>query len=70
MDRDRIDKDRVEGSGKNLGGKLKKGAGDLLGDQKLKREGQADQFEGKAQNSWGSAKDSVRDALDGDKNRR
>lgn len=66
---DRIDKDRVEGSGKNLKGKLKEGLGDLTGDQKLKREGQAEQVAGKAQNSWGSAKDAARDALDRNKQR-
>lgn len=66
---DRIDKDRVEGSGKNLKGKLKEGLGDLTGDQKMKREGQAEQVAGKAQNSWGSAKDAARDALDRNKQR-
>jgi len=66
---DRIDKDRVEGSGKNLKGKLKEGLGDLTGDQKMKREGQAEQVAGKAQNSWGSTKDAARDALDRSKQR-
>ena len=66
---DRIDHDRLEGSGKNLKGKLKEGFGDLTGDHKMKREGQADQVEGKVQNSWGSAKDAARDALGGDRRR-
>jgi uncharacterized protein YjbJ (UPF0337 family) len=66
---DRIDNDRVEGSSKNLGGKLKEGLGNLTGDQKTKREGQADQLEGKAQNSWGGMKDSVRDVIDSDDRR-
>ncbi len=37
------DQDRVEGAAKNLGGKIKEAAGKVTGDEKLKREGQADQ---------------------------
>lgn len=62
-----IDPDRTEGSVKKMGGNLKEGAGSLLGDEKMKREGQADQAEGKLQNAWGGAKDAVRDALDTDR---
>ena len=62
-----VDSDRVEGSAKNMGGKLKEGAGKILGDEKMKREGQVEQGEGKVQNAFGSAKDTVRDALSSDK---
>lgn len=58
------DHDRVEGAGKNIGGKIKEGVGDLTGDSKLKAEGKMDQVEGKTQNAVGGAKDSVRDAFD------
>lgn len=58
-----IDKDRVEGSMKKAGGEMKEGAGKLFGDEKMKREGQADQAEGKVQNAVGSAKDEVREAM-------
>lgn len=58
-----IDNDRVEGSAKKMGGNLKEGAGTLLGDEKLKREGQADQAEGKLQNAWGSVKDKAREIV-------
>ena len=51
-----IDDDRTEGSLKQAGGKLEEGAGKLFGDEKMKREGEADQGEGKLQNAWGSAK--------------
>lgn len=54
------DHDRVEGAGKNLGGKLKEAAGKVTGDEKLKAEGQADQVEGKVQNTVGGVKDAVR----------
>lgn len=56
-----IDDDRTEGSLKQAGGKMKEGAGKLFGDEKMKREGQADQAEGKLQNSWGSMKDKARE---------
>jgi uncharacterized protein YjbJ (UPF0337 family) len=62
-----VDSDRTEGSMKKMGGNLKEGAGNLLGDEKMKREGQADQAEGKLQNAWGGAKDSVRETLGTDK---
>ena len=62
-DRNSIDNDRTEGSMKKMGGSLKEGAGNLVGDEKMKREGQSDQAAGKIQNAWGGAKDSVRDAL-------
>ena len=61
-----IDHDRTEGSAKQMGGSLEEGAGKLLGDEKMKREGEADQAEGKLQNAWGSVKDEARDATDGD----
>ena len=62
-----VDADRVDGSVKKVGGNLKEGAGSLLGDEKMKREGRTDQAEGKLQNAWGGVKDSVRDALGTDR---
>lgn len=55
-----MDKDRVEGSAKNVGGKIKEGVGKVLGDSKTQAEGKADQAEGKVQNTWGGIKDAVR----------
>lgn len=57
-----MDKNRVEGSGDQLKGNLKEGAGHLTGDEKLKREGQADQAGGKIKNAVGGAVDAVKDA--------
>ena len=57
-----MDNDRVEGSAKNIKGQVKEKAGELLGDTKLQTDGKADQAEGKIQNTWGSAKDKLRDA--------
>ena len=61
-----IDDDRTEGSAKQVGGEVKEGAGKLFGDEKMKREGEADQAEGKLQNAWGSAKDEAREAVNDD----
>jgi uncharacterized protein YjbJ (UPF0337 family) len=58
--------DRTEGSLKQTGGKFKEGAGDLTGDEKMKREGQADQSEGKIQNAWGSVKDKAKEVTGND----
>jgi uncharacterized protein YjbJ (UPF0337 family) len=63
-----IDEDRTEGSAKQMGGRMKEGAGKLFGDEKMKREGQSDQAEGKLQNAWGSAKDEAHETF-GDEDR-
>jgi len=55
----RMDKDRVEGAAKNVGGKIKEAAGKMTGDEKLKREGQVDQVAGKVQNTVGGLKDKL-----------
>lgn len=60
------DADRTEGSMKNMGGNLKEGVGGLLGDEKMKREGQGDQAEGKIQNAWGGIKDKAREITGSD----
>jgi uncharacterized protein YjbJ (UPF0337 family) len=56
-----LDKDRVEGAAKNVGGKIKEAAGNVTGDEKLKREGQTDQVTGKVQNTVGGIKDKLRE---------
>jgi uncharacterized protein YjbJ (UPF0337 family) len=58
-----MDKDRVEGSIKQAVGAIKKGAGTVLGDQKLKTEGSIDKSTGKMQNAAGGLKDAVRQAV-------
>lgn len=65
-ERNRIMNDRTEGSLKQTGGKFQEGAGEALGDEKMKREGQANQGEGKLQNAWGSVKDKARELTGGD----
>ncbi|WP_407530908.1 CsbD family protein [Methylobacterium oryzisoli] len=55
-----VDKDRVEGSATNIGGKIKEGAGKVTGDEKLKKEGVVDQVKGSMQNAAGSVKDALK----------
>ena len=54
------DQDRVEGSMKNMKGKVKEGAGKVLGDSKLEAEGKGDKVGGKIQNAVGGIKDALR----------
>ena len=56
-----MDQDRMMGSLKEAKGHVKETAGKAMGDEKLKREGQADQVEGKVQNVVGGMKDAVKD---------
>ena len=59
----RMDKDRIEGAGKQVKGAVKDAAGKVTGDSKMQAEGKADKAEGKVQNTVGGAKDGVRDAV-------
>jgi uncharacterized protein YjbJ (UPF0337 family) len=57
-----MDKDRVIGSAKVVKGKAKVAVGKVIGDAKLKAEGEADKVEGKVQNAVSGIKDTIRDA--------
>lgn len=61
-----MDKDRIEGAGKQIKGKVKEGVGKAAGDTKLEGEGKADKAEGKVQNTVGGIKDKVREGVDQD----
>ena len=52
--------DQAKGKAKDIGGKLKEEAGDLTGNDKMKREGQADQVEGKVQKGIGDLKEDAK----------
>ena len=58
-----LDKDRIEGAGKQVKGAVKDAAGKLVGDRKLQAEGKADKAVGKVQSEVGKAKDAVRNAV-------
>jgi uncharacterized protein YjbJ (UPF0337 family) len=55
-----MDRDRTEGSMKNIKGRVKEGVGKAIGDTKLETEGKMDKAEGRIQNSIGGMKDSLR----------
>lgn len=58
-----MDKDRKEGAARKMAGDVKQAAGRITGDEKLKREGQADKAGGKIQNAIGGAKDKLRESI-------
>lgn len=58
-----MDKDRIEGAGKQVKGANKDATGKVTGDRKLQAEGKADKLVGKVQNEVGKAKDAGRDAV-------
>lgn len=69
-----MDKNRAEGSMKDIKGRVKRQVGEWTDDEKLQGEGAMDQAEGKIQNTFGKAKDKVKDIagdvkdkVDGDK---
>src|SRR3712207_2952063 len=55
-----VSHDRVAGSAEQMKGSVKEGVGSLIGDTKLQAEGRADKVEGKAQNTVGGIKDTLR----------
>jgi uncharacterized protein YjbJ (UPF0337 family) len=55
-----VSHDRIAGSAEQPKGSVKEGVGSLIGDTKLQAEGRADKVEGKVQNTYGSAKDTLR----------
>jgi uncharacterized protein YjbJ (UPF0337 family) len=54
--------DDTSGKATHLGGKIKEGVADLLGDRKLKREAQLDQVEGAAEQDQARAQEAAADA--------
>jgi uncharacterized protein YjbJ (UPF0337 family) len=58
-----MDKDRIQGTGRKVTGKIKEGIGKLTGDKRQEGEGKAEKGEGKFQDTVGKAKDKLRDKL-------
>ena len=55
-----MDKDRVDGSAKQIKGAVKQAVGKATGDAKLESDGKADEIEGKVQNAIGGLKDALK----------
>jgi uncharacterized protein YjbJ (UPF0337 family) len=58
-----MNKDQVAGRVEDAKGKIKEATGKVIGSEKLKSEGAADQAAGKVQSSYGDAKENVKDAI-------
>jgi uncharacterized protein YjbJ (UPF0337 family) len=54
--------DDLNGKLTHLGGKIKEGIGDLVGDRQIRREGRLDQMEGAAEQDAARAEDAMLDA--------
>ena len=54
--------DDTTGKATHLGGKIKEGLGDLLGDRELENEGRLDQMEGRAEQDQARAEEEMMDA--------
>ena len=58
-----MDKNRIEGSIKEIKGAAKEAIGKVVGDAKLQSDGKADKAVGKIQNAGGGLSDAVSDAV-------
>jgi uncharacterized protein YjbJ (UPF0337 family) len=54
-----MDENRIEGTARNLGGKVQEGLGRVTGDAKTQAEGRVNQVRGSAQDLYGQARDSA-----------
>jgi uncharacterized protein YjbJ (UPF0337 family) len=63
MENRTMDKNRIEGSAKQVKGAVKQAVGTATGDAKLVTDGKADKAEGKAQNAVGGFLDTMRDTF-------
>ena len=59
-----MDRDRMEGRGKEATGAVKEQAGEWTDNEDLERDGTTDRAEGEAQGAWGKVKDAAGDAKD------
>jgi uncharacterized protein YjbJ (UPF0337 family) len=57
-----INKDQVKGNVKEVGGKIEKEAGKMIGNPKMEAKGAKHELEGKVQTQVGNLKEAVKDA--------
>lgn len=55
-----MNENKSKGTAKDLGGKAKEALGKVTGNERLKREGQADQVEGGVQKAAGDVEDAAK----------
>jgi uncharacterized protein YjbJ (UPF0337 family) len=56
-----MNKDQVKGKANQVVGKMKQGAGEVTGNDRLANRGVMDQVKGAAQETWGNVKDAAHD---------
>jgi uncharacterized protein YjbJ (UPF0337 family) len=56
--------DKAKGKAEHLGGKIKEGIGEALGDREMKRDGRLDQVKGEAEQDEARARDKADEARD------
>ena len=56
-----MDEDRIEGTARNVGGKVQEGVGRITGDEHTRAEGLANQAVGTGQDLYGEAADTARE---------
>jgi uncharacterized protein YjbJ (UPF0337 family) len=61
---DSAERDKLEGSMREAGGRVKESVGALAGNKQLKAEGQGDQLAGAARRKKGSLKDRIKSWVD------
>ena len=57
-----MNKDQIEGTAKDIGGKIQQEAGKLVGSKEQRAKGLMNQVEGKLQHEVGNVKEAVKDA--------
>ena len=58
-----MNKDQIDGAGKQVAGSVKEGIGKAVGNDRLAAEGAAERVAGKVEKGVGDVKEAVRDAL-------
>ena len=59
-----MNQDELDGKAKNIKGKVKEGAGDVMNDERLRDDGMADQAEGQTQEAYGRGKRKIGEAVE------
>jgi uncharacterized protein YjbJ (UPF0337 family) len=59
-----MDENRIEGTARNVGGKVQEGVGRVTGDARTRAEGLLNQAQGSAQDLYGKTADMARDTAD------
>jgi uncharacterized protein YjbJ (UPF0337 family) len=60
-----VDENRIEGTARNIGGKVQDAVGAVMGDAATQARGQMNRAAGSAQNAYGQAVDEVRNFASG-----